>query len=166
MPALFILLVSFFSLTLAANANPKTCQVTKIIDGDTIRVDCGGVSDRIRLCGIDSPEKKQAYSKEAKALIVQLLKGGTVEMVEVERDHYQRMVAEVYVGKTFVNVELVKAGLAYEYKKYSKRCPHKIELTQAEEIAQRAKVGVWDGNSYQMPWDFRTHIPLVKEGVK
>jgi len=153
MRAGLILFISLFSISFAANA--QTCKVIKIIDADTIRVDCAGVSDRIRLCGIDSPEKKQPYSKEATALVKQLLKGGSVELVEVERDRYQRMVAEVFVGKTFVNAEVVKAGYAYEYKKYSKKCPHKIEITQAEEVAQRSKAGVWDGNNYQMPWDFR-----------
>ncbi len=139
----------------------KTCEVVKITDGDTIRVSCQGKIDRIRFCGIDSPEaakrgkSAQPFSKEAKNLVKQLLSGGKVEITPLGRDRYGRTIGELFVGKTFINAEVVKAGYAYEYKAYSKTCPHKIEISNAEAIAQRNKVGIWDGGNYQFPWDFR-----------
>jgi len=141
--------------------SPKTCDVVKINDGDTIRVSCQGKIDRIRFCGTDSPEtarrgkSAQPYSAEAKNLVKRLLQGGKVEVTELGRDRYGRMIGELFVGTTFINAEVVKAGFAYEYKAYSKTCPHKIEIAKAEAIAQRKKVGIWDGGNYQFPWDFR-----------
>jgi endonuclease YncB( thermonuclease family) len=64
-------------------------------------------------------------------------------------------VAELFVGDRFINAEMVKAGLAYEYRPFSGKFPNKLQIRNAEAIAQRNKVGVWDGGDYRMPWDFR-----------
>jgi micrococcal nuclease len=137
-------------------ATPRTsCKVLKVIDGDTIRVNCGGNIERIRFCGTDSPEKKQPLGNKSTAFLKQLLSNGKVDIVAIESDRYGRTVAELFVGNTFINGEMVKAGLAYEYKQYSGKCPNRQQISNAEAIAQKNKVGVWDGKSYQLPWDFR-----------
>jgi len=136
-------------------ATPRTCEVLKISDGDTIRSNCQGTIERIRFCGIDAPEKKQELGNKSTALLKQLLSGGKVNIVAIEKDRFGRTVAELFVGDRFINAEMVKAGLAYEYKKYSKKCPNRLQIRNAEAIAQRNKVGVWDGGNYQKPWDFR-----------
>lgn len=142
-------------------AAPRTCNVLKVNDGDTIRVNCGGNIEKIRFCGIDAPETRkgktpgQPYGKESMDLVKKLLIGGKVEVSEIERDRYGRMVGELFVGDRFINAEIIKAGLAYHYAQYSKNCPNRNQIINAEAIAQRNKVGVWDGRSYQFPWDFR-----------
>jgi micrococcal nuclease len=160
--ALIALLIFASGCNMAIAQPQKICDVTKITDGDTINVSCSGVKDKIRFCGIDAPEIKhgrkdgQPYGRDAREFVRKLLDGGKVELVEVERDRYGRMVAELWLGKTFINAEVVRAGLAYDYKQYSKRCPHRDQIVNAEAIAQKNKSGVWDGaRDYQLPWDFR-----------
>jgi endonuclease YncB( thermonuclease family) len=145
-------------------ATPRTCQVVKVSDGDSITVNCGSGSERIRFCGIDAPEiahrgkPAQPYGKEATDLVKRLLSRGQVKVVPVESDRYGRTVAELFVGNTFINAEIVKAGFGYEYKQYSKKCPNRLQIRSAEAIAQKNKVGVWNGGSYELPWDFRKRV--------
>lgn len=138
-----------------AIATPRTCNVIRVTDGDTIRANCQGTIERIRFCAIDAPEKKQQLGNKSTAFLKQLLSVGKVEMVPIETDRYGRTVAEVFVGDRNINAEMVKAGMAYHYAKYSRNCPSRQEIINAEAIAQRNKVGVWDGGNYQKPWDFR-----------
>ncbi|MFN5924484.1 MAG: thermonuclease family protein, partial [Pseudanabaena sp.] len=108
----------------------KICETTRVSDGDTIAVDCDGEKLKLRFCGIDAPESKQPLGKESKALMSKLVEGKQVYVRPIELDRYGRTVAEVEVKSDrkvnqrdyevlFVNAEMVKAGLAYEYKQYS-----------------------------------------------
>lgn len=143
----------------------KICETTRVSDGDTIAVDCDGEKLKLRFCGIDAPESKQPLGKESKALMSKLVEGKQVYVRPIELDRYGRTVAEVEVKSDrkvnqrdyevlFVNAEMVKAGLAYEYKQYSKNCPNRDRISKAEDFAREKKIGVWSGN-YEKPWDYR-----------
>ncbi|AFY74794.1 micrococcal nuclease-like nuclease [Synechococcus sp. PCC 7502] len=153
--------IALVILAIPVQATPRTCDVIKVNDGDTIKVSCSGTIERVRFCGVDAPEIKhgnkpaQPYGKEATDLVKQLLKGGKVEVSRTGSDRYGRTVAELFLGNTFINAEVVRQGYAYEYKQYSQGCPHREQIRQAEDRAKANKVGVWDGGNYQFPWDFR-----------
>jgi len=79
----------------------------------------------------------------------------------IEQDRYGRDVAEVWdkggSRAKLLNTELVMAGMAYDYKRFSSRCMNGERLEVAEEIAKAKRLGVWDGKRYEYPWDFRKH---------
>ena len=122
-------------------------------DGDTIRVIFAGREERVRLYGIDCPEKGQPYSSKAKQFTSSLVFGRTVNVRVVERDRYGRAVAWVTTedGKN-VNAMLVEAGLAWWYRKYA---PNNALLSKAEKDARNAKRGVWQETNPTPPWDYR-----------
>jgi endonuclease YncB( thermonuclease family) len=179
------LLLSTFALSSCAksfsqsflNESPlisQQWQVVRVSDGDTmtvVKADANAVRQdqremKIRFCGIDAPETKhgkqpgQPLGLESKANLQKLVNevGGKVSVIEVERDRYGRMVAEVFSSKNGVekslNEEQLSSGNAYLYKQYAGKCPNHLALEKAEAIAQSKKLGVWNGN-YQRPWDYR-----------
>ncbi len=98
-------------------------KVVGVADGDTITVLRDKEQVRIRLYGIDSPERGQAFSKRAKQFTSKMVCGKMVEVKVMATDRYGRTVAMIYANKTLLNEELVKAGLAWVYWKY---CHHPI----------------------------------------
>lgn len=138
----------------------KEYLVTKVSDGDTLTLSNG---DRIRLCGIDAPEKAQPLGIQAKNKLRSLVDaaGGKVIVNEVERDRYGRIVAEVFTkipsapgGETFIQEEMLKSGMAYHYERYSNNCPNKSAIVNAESIAKENQAGVWSG-THTPPWVWR-----------
>jgi micrococcal nuclease len=150
-----LFLLTFLSLlAFSASASAETCKVTKITDGDSITVQCSSGKERIRFCGIDAPEKKQEFGQASKLKMIELVKGKDVQIIGVNRDRYKRLVAEVFVGDRYINAEMIKSGLAYEYKKYSASCPNVQKLSDAEAIAKQNHINIWS-DDFVKPWDYR-----------
>ncbi|NJR70037.1 MAG: hypothetical protein HC771_16360 [Synechococcales cyanobacterium CRU_2_2] len=126
-----------------------------IHDGDTLRIRQGEKVTKLRFCGIDAPELAQPLGVESRDYLRRLLGDGAVRVVTVEKDKYDRTVGELFLpdGRS-VNVEMVRAGMAYHYAKYSGNCSVKGAIVQAEDEAQSKRLGVWTGE-YQKPWDYR-----------
>jgi micrococcal nuclease len=110
---------------------------------------------KVRFCGIDAPELAQPLGVESRDYLMRLVGDGAVRVVMVEKDKYDRTVAELFLadGRS-VNVEMVRAGMAYHYAKYSGNCSVRSAIGQAEDEARSKRVGIWIG-AYQKPWDFR-----------
>jgi endonuclease YncB( thermonuclease family) len=110
----FLSLVLTFLLTLPCLAWAWSGEVVGITDGDTITVlHSKTLKDvKIRLYGIDCPEGYQAFSKKAKQFTSKMVYGKVVEVKVMATDRYGRTVAMIFVDKTLLNEELVKAGLA------------------------------------------------------
>lgn len=99
--------------------------VKRVVDGDTFVVENGTKKgDKVRLIGVDAPETRNTsrkkigyYGEESKVFLTKLLTNKKVRLVEDvgKRDRYGRILAYVYLGKTFVNAELVKKGYAQVY---------------------------------------------------
>ena len=141
----------------------------EVIDGDTIRTPDG---QSIRLCGIDAPEVAhrgkvgQPLGEEAKQKLRSLIDaaGGRVIVSAAGTDRYGRTIAEVFVNaqnpqrpeeERVVNYELVRSGLAYHYRQYSRGCPNGAEALEAgEQKARGQRLGVWAKDNVK-PWDFR-----------
>ena len=114
--------------------------VVSVLDGDTIDVLHNGQAERIRLSGIDCPEKGQAFGKKAKQFTSTLIHGKEVTIQVLRKDRHGRTVADVVLPDgTNVSRELLRAGLAWWYRQYSKD----ESLGTLEVEAQQAKRGLW-----------------------
>lgn len=136
---------------------PKTEQTMegktkKVIDGDSLVViDDEGKESEIQLDGIDAPEFKQAFGKDATKVLEKLVANKKVTVKWTAKDNYDRILGKVYVEETFVNLEMLKKGAAWHFKRYNK---DEI-LAKAEEEAKSEKVGLWKDDAPESPWDYR-----------
>lgn len=163
--SLFLLLFFFFGnqfLPAISQVSQQTDQLTlkvKVIgvkDGDTVEVLYYQLPMVVRLEHIDAPEKKQAFGTVSKQKLSDLCFGKMVTIVSKGKkgnyDSRGRMIAEIYVNeKTCLNKEMLKAGLAWHYKKYSAD----TEYAQLEQVARKNKVGLWSDKNPVAPWSFR-----------
>jgi len=151
-----ILLVSFLVLaagSTAASPNTLTGRVVGVADGDTITIlDADKAQHKIRLAGIDAPEKRQAYSEKAKKALCSKVFGKQVDVTYSGKDRYGRIVGNVRINGRWINKELVAEGWAWYYNKYSS---DKV-LAAAEVQARKEKLGFWEDSSLPLPpWEYR-----------
>jgi endonuclease YncB( thermonuclease family) len=100
-------------------ADTLTGRVVRVIDGDTIVVlDPSNAQHKIRLTGIDAPERKQAFGSKSKEYLPDSVAGKFVVVEYNKRDRYQRILGKVLLGDEDLNLEQIRAGLAWHYKKY------------------------------------------------
>ena len=142
----------------------RRCEVVEnsIYDGDTFRVRCNGREEKIRLCGIDAPELKQPLGIDSRDYLRFLIAKASnkVIIIEMDRDKYNRTVAEVLFdtpeGEQSIQEEMLKGGIAYHYKQFSGNCHNSNVLDTAEEIGRSQQRGVWKlKGGGQRPWDYR-----------
>ena len=126
-------------------------KVVSVTDGDTIKVLKAGIQVKVRLAAIDCPEKGQPYGQAARKFTAKLVAGKSVKVWPTDTDRYGRTIAFVFVGGVDLNKELLKAGLAWHYKQYS-RDP---ELAKLEFEARSKKVGLWKEPDQVAPWEWR-----------
>jgi endonuclease YncB( thermonuclease family) len=136
-------------------------RVVGVADGDTITVLHDGRAEKIRLYGIDAPEKGQAFGERAKQFTSGLAFGQTVAVRVRDHDRYRRTVGEVTLpdGRS-LNEELVRAGFAWWYRRYS-RDPR---LAHLEQEARDAHRGLWADPHPVPPWDFRRRATAILTG--
>ena len=152
------LLVSLFFAFIDAKAEVLSGKVVGITDGDTITVlDKEKTEHKIRLMGIDAPEKKQSYGNESKKALSNYIfqKDVTVEYKKIDR--YMRKVGKVILDKQDICLQMVKDGMAWHYKDYEKeQSKTDRELySQAEVKAQNEKIGLWQSAHNVKPSEFR-----------
>jgi len=140
-----------FSLFLPSLLFAWEGKVVSVTDGDTIKVLKDGIQVKVRLAAIDCPEKGQPYGQAAKKFTADLVAGRIVKIWPTDTDRYGRTIAFVFVGGVDLNKELLKAGLAWHYKQYS-RDP---ELAKLEFEARAKKVGLWKEPDQIAPWEWR-----------
>ena len=153
--AAVILLGLFVSLV---QAEILAGRVVKIADGDTLTVlDASKQQHRIRLTGIDAPERKQAFGTVSKQHLAELVFGKVVDVEWYKRDRYQRILGKVLVDGQDANLVQIRAGLAWHYKQYGKdQQPIDRRLyAEAQEAASINGVGLWRDPAPIPPWDFR-----------
>ena len=127
-------------------------RVVKVADGDTITVlDASKTQHKIRLQGIDAPEKGQAFGKVSRQYLAGMVAGREVRVAWQKRDRYQRILGTVFVDGKEANLEMLKAGLAWHYKKYDSTPAY----AQVEYEARAKKVGLWGDPNQIPPWEFR-----------
>jgi endonuclease YncB( thermonuclease family) len=129
--------------TLIAAAKPHytiTGKVVAIADGDTLTVlDDAKVQHKIRLAGIDAPEKRQAFGNKARQSLGDKVFGKVVRVDVIDVDRYRREVGRIYLGDRFINLEMVRDDFAWRYARYDKA----REFTDAEREAREKRRGLW-----------------------
>ena len=130
-----------------------TGRVVRVADGDTVSIlDEAKSQHKIRLFGIDTPERDQPYGKTSKKALSRLVAGKTVGIVVVETDDYGRTVGTVYLQDTNINVAMVEGGHAWWYRHYA---PHNRLLEATEQKARAEKLGLWANPDAVPPWNWR-----------
>lgn len=130
-------------------------RVVGVVDGDTIDVLRRGQPERIRLAGIDCPEKAQPYGTRARQATAVLVFGMDVRVLEKERDRYGRMVGEVVLGDgRSLNRELVRQGWAWWYRRYAQD----RTLGDLEIVARMERRGLWVDPQPVPPWEWRARL--------
>ena len=129
-------------------------KVVHVSDGDTITVLHEGLEEKIRLYGVDTPEKGQAFGQKAKDFTANMVAGRLVDVQREDTDRYGRTVAIVSIAGKCLNEELVKAGYAWQYRKYCKEsfCRRWLEF---ETTARQNKLGLFADPDAIAPWDWR-----------
>ena len=126
-------------------------KVVAVTDGDTITVLAGKEQVKVRLDGIDAPERRQAFGTVAREKLAELVFEKPVKVITKGKDRYGRTIGTVIAGERSVNLEMVRAGLAWHYVEYSKDA----ELARSEREARAAKRGLWADEAPVAPWDYR-----------
>jgi endonuclease YncB( thermonuclease family) len=128
-------------------------NVISIADGDTLRILYQGGQLKIRLAEIDTPERKQPWGTRAKQAFSDKVFGEVVDVVEIDRDRYGRIVGRIYLDERDINREMVAEGHAWVYLKYMRD-----ETLLADEAAAKdAGLGLWSLPQSQRapPWEWR-----------
>ena len=162
---LIIISIIFFILTYndvrSENIN-KISGFAKVVDGDTIKIN----SKKIRLYGIDAPEKKQKCKKTYLTIsfmsftkdymcgevstqkLIKKINKQKLNCNILDVDRYKRLVGECFKRNINLNSWMVSNGYAVAYRKYSKK------YVSDEINAKNKKLGIWQGK-FEMPWDYR-----------
>ena len=129
-------------------------KVVGVADGDTITVLRDKQPQKIRLYGIDCPEKRQPFGKRAKQFTSELVFGKVVEVEPITVDRYGRTVAFVRVENISVNETLISDGLAWVFPRYciDAVCDKWLGL---QAVAKSGKQGLWQDSNVIPPWEFR-----------
>ena len=148
----YLFIFSFFLSTILI-ASEKKIQV---IDGDTIHI--GKL--KYRFFGVDAPEIKQICEKDntkiqcgviAKSVLKNKIADKIPECIVKDKDRYQRLVAECFIGKESLSRFMVREGYAVAYSQYSK------DFIEDEKYAKENKLGIWSMN-FQIPSDYRKSL--------
>jgi micrococcal nuclease len=145
------LLISFL---LTSYTHAFQGKVIRISDGDTITVLHDENKEKIRLYGIDTPEMKQSFGKEAKDYTASIVTGKNVEIEAVTTDRYGRTVGIVNVNGNSLSEEIMKSGYAWVYDRYCKKdmCD---KWRLLEKAARQSKIGLWSQDDPVAPWVYR-----------
>lgn len=151
---LFLLFLSFILQCAGpVQQSIRTGRVVKVADGDTLTIlDADNNTLKIRLYGIDCPERGQDFSNVAKRFTAEFCLQKQVHISVRDIDRYGRIVGVLYrEDKAELNLALLEAGLAWHYTAYDRS----DRYARAEARAKRKKKGLWAHRNAQPPWKFR-----------
>ena len=132
--------------------------VIGVTDGDTVTLlDEDHQQHKIRLAGIDAPEKKQPYGQQAKASLSRMAFGHSVTIDWKKRDKYGRIIGKIMLGNQDINLKQVRFGLAWWYRQYAnEQSPEDgIAYETAETAAKQEHLGLWRDESPISPSSWR-----------
>jgi endonuclease YncB( thermonuclease family) len=153
-----LVLVIFLFLSTFANAKTIEGLVVGVSDGDTITVlDQQKNSYKIRLQGIDAPEKKQAFGEKSKQSLHDLVHSKQVRIEYDKEDKYGRIVGKVTLDDVDVCLQQLVLGMAWHYKKYQNEqsVSDRALYSETELKSKSLKLGLWSDDTPMPPWEFR-----------
>ena len=131
-------------------------RVVEVLDGDTIKVEKEGRTEKVRLLGIDAEElnekneNNKCFAKMAKNGLEEKIEGKDVDLIvditQGEKDIYKRLLRDVYLGDEWINGWLVEMGLARVYEDYPSA--RNVELENLQQNAIKNIIGLWKGECF------------------
>ncbi len=150
--------IALFGISESAPTAELEGRVVGVSDGDTITVLVGEHdSVKVRLAGIDAPEKAQPFGSVSKKNLSDHVYGKNVTVEWEKKDRYGRVLGRVLVNGTDACLEQIRAGLAWHYKQYAKDQPASLRVAyeEAERLARQSRAGLWREPNPIPPWEFR-----------
>jgi endonuclease YncB( thermonuclease family) len=133
-------------------------QVSRVLDGDTLEVMVGKRRLKVHVNGVDAPEARQPWGKQARAALEQMVVGQSVDMLPIGSDRGSKLTAVVFVGESEVGAALVSAGNAWADRRALR--PSDAGLCEVEQKAREQRLGLWALPPAQRiaPWEYRGGI--------
>lgn len=132
-------------------------KVIAVLDGDTVLIRRNNALVKIRLAGIDAPEKSQLFGETSRRSLSGMVLGKQAKINSQATDQYGRLIAHLSVADLDVNAEQIRRGLAWEYSRYH---ADKALLALQEE-ARQAPRGLWASSNPVPPWEWRKLHPVT-----
>ena len=155
---LSVSLLLLSGLLAPVHAEIITGRVVGVTDGDTLTLlDSSNQTHKVRLAGIDAPEKDQDFGQKAKASLSSLAFGQAAEAHCQKKDRYRRDVCVVKVNDKDVGLEQIRTGLAWWYRQYAREQTRqeRIDYERDEQDAKNRRLGLWSSNAPMPPWEWR-----------
>lgn len=163
---LSVLISLFLGLNISSESNNEKSsiegeekyRVIYISDGDTISVkrELNGILEgeliKIRMYGIDAPEKTQDYGMESKEALSNKIKDKLVEVEVKSKDRYGRTVGIIWLDNRNINEEMIRDGQAWYYEEYDKNNENSRIY---QENAIKNKLGLFSRKNIEKPWEYR-----------
>ena len=139
-------------LCLSACAEELHGRVVRVADGDTVTILSGGSAQhKIRLYGIDAPESHQAFGQKSRERLAHYVSGKDVTVKWKSKDKYGRILGTVWLGSTDINLQMLRDGFAWHYKRFDTNPVY----AAAESEARAARRGLWVDPNPVPPEEFR-----------
>jgi endonuclease YncB( thermonuclease family) len=140
-----------------AHADTLEGKTVGITDGDTITVLANNREIKIRVAGIDAPEKKQAFGQRSKEHLSDCAFGKSVSVEWNKTDRYGRTIGKVIADNVDCGLRQVRDGMAWHYKAYAREQSPSDRATyaNAESQAMNRRAGLWSDPHLTPPWEFR-----------
>ena len=146
------------AFSIIVSAGELVGRVVGVADGDTITIlDSSNTQHKIRLSGIDAPEKRQPFGGASKKSLSDMVYGKTVTVDYKKHERYQHVVGKVMVNGVDVNLQQLQRGMAWFFKHYQNEqsSQDQLDYSRAQEIAEKRRLGLWAGKEPTPPWEFR-----------
>lgn len=133
-------------------------DVIKIADGDSVTIlDKYKVQHKVRLVGIDAPERKQPFGKRSKQSLSDLVYRKLVTVKSSKRDQYGRELGKILINGVDVNLEQIRRGMAWHYNvyKYDLSVSDRQTYAETERKARMMRNGLWIDSAPLPPWIWR-----------
>ena len=151
-------IVFLVALTVAlTQADVTEGRVVRIVDGDTIVVEGQGIRQKVRLSGIDTPERDQPWGEAATREMRRLVAGKDVSVHWYKTDRWDRLIGNVLVDGEDVGLLMIERGMAWHFKRYAdeQTTADRDAYSAAEKVAQGARRGLWSDPEPVPPWEWR-----------
>lgn len=150
----YFLFLALVLVTFPASCKDETYtgKAVRISDGDTfVLLTPNQKQVKVRLYGIDAPEKGQDFGNVSRDYLGKLLKDKNVVVISKGKDQYGRIIGIVTTGSVIINEEILKAGLAWHFAKYD----NNPVWADMEKQARSKRLGLWLHQNPIPPWEFR-----------
>ena len=157
MTHLLLAFVLLWSSSAWADISSLSGRVVRIVDGDTIVLEAGGARHKVRLAGIDAPEKNQPWGEAVTRELRRQIAGRDVLIDWSKKDRWNRLIGIIRLDGEDQNLHLVERGLAWHYKRYAdeQSRTNQTAYDAAERAARDARRGLWSDPNPVPPWEWR-----------